>query len=68
MNGSSMSTSSAMPGVAAVPGRPGHRYPGAPGKHRGRHASCYQGPPGRHRRLQEEASQDTELARMKSAS
>lgn len=68
MTANSLSRSCAVPGVAAVQGSPGGRYPGAPGKHRGRHASCYPGAPGKHRRLQEKASQDTVLAGTKAAS
>ena len=68
MNANSMSKSCTAPGAAALPASPGGRYPGAPGKHRGRHASCYPGAPGKHRRPEEDASQDTMLAGTKAAS
>ena len=68
MNADSTPKSCVVPGAAAVPPSLGDRYPGGPGKHRGRPASRHLGMPGRHRRLQEDALQDTTLAWTKAAS
>jgi len=56
------------PGAATAPVSPGGHYPGGPGKHRGRHASCYPSVPGRHRRAEEDVQDRTILAWLEAAS
>jgi len=67
MNANSTSRFCAAPGTVAVQASTTGRYPGAPGRHRGRPAGRYPGAPGRHRRPQDDASQNTVLGGKKVA-